>query len=133
MRGSMRGWAMGAAYAVALGGMALAAGCAQWPGLGGASGSSRFAALQTMCGAETDYGADAQSVYSALFDAYVAYRHGKLAQADYCAFENGIATHYRMRMTGGPDAQRAWADYFNAQRVQAIDWRAQVDPTLRGG
>ena len=59
--------------------------------------------------------------------------HGKLAQADYCAFENGIATHYRMRMTGGPDAQRAWADYFNAQRVQAIDWRAQVDPTLRGG
>lgn len=96
------------------------------------SGSS-FAALQAGCGADTDYGMDAQSVYSTLTDAYVAYRHGRLSQADYCAFERDIASRYRMREAGGPDAQRAWAEYFNAQRVKAIDWRAPIDPTLRGG
>lgn len=133
VRDRVRDRARAAVVMVSVGAAALAAGCANVPGLGGASGSSRFAALQTTCGAGTDYGADTQSVYSALFDAYVAYRHGKLTQADYCAFENGIAAHYRMRTSGGPDAQRVWAEYFNAQRVQAIDWRAQVDPTLRGG
>jgi len=125
----MRGW-MAAAM---LAGAALVAGCGGMPALQGAAGSSRFAQLQTFCGATNDYGDEAQSVYATLFDAYVAYRHGKLAQADYCAFEKGIADHYRSRTAGGPDAQRAWADYFNAQRVKAIDWRAQVDPTLRGG
>lgn len=128
MRGSIAGWG-----AAALTGVVLLGGCAGMPGLGGPAGASRFAALQTMCGAQTDYGADAQSVYGTLFDAYVAYRHGKLAQSDYCAFEAGIAEHYRQRGGGGADAQRAWAQYFNAQRVKAIDWRAQVDPTLRGG
>lgn len=128
MRGSIAGWT-----AAALTGAVLLAGCAGMPGLGGAAGASRFAALQTMCGAQTDYGAHAQSVYATLFDAYVAYRHGKLPQSEYCAFEEGIAEHYRMRAGGGADAQRAWAQYFNAQRVKAIDWRAQVDPTLRGG
>lgn len=125
----MRGWMMTAAFA----GAALLAGCSGMPELEGAAGASRFAQLQSTCGAATDYGGDAQPVYSALFDAYVAYRHGKLTQPDYCAFEQGIADHYRARKTGGPDAQRAWADYFNAQRAKAIDWRAQVDPTLRGG
>ena len=125
----MRGWMTTAVFA----GAALVAGCGGMPGLRGEAGSSRFAQLQSMCGAAIDYGGDAQSVYSTLFDAYVAYRHGKLTQGDYCAFEQGIADHYRSRTAGGADAQRAWADYFNAQRVKAIDWRAQVDPTLRGG
>jgi hypothetical protein len=114
----------------------LASGCAAVFG-----GGQRFAALQSSCGAATDYGADAQAVYSTLFDAYVAYRHGRLSQAQYCAFAKDIATHYDRRTNGGPgktaatepDAPRAWAEYFNAQRVKAIDWRAQVDPTLRGG
>jgi hypothetical protein len=118
---------------VAVAGAACLAGCAGLPGWQGAAGSSRFAQLQATCGGAIDYGGDAQPVYSALFDAYVAYRHRKLTQADYCAFEKGIADRYRARAAGGPDAQRAWADYFNAQRVRAIDWRAQVDPTLRGG
>jgi hypothetical protein len=120
----MRGWMTAAACA----GAVLASGCA------GVFGSGQsFAALQASCGARVDYGADAQSVYATLFDAYVAYRHGRLSAADYCAFDNGIASRYRMRSAGGPDAQRAWADYFNAQRVKALDWRAPVDPTLRGG
>lgn len=125
----MRGWMTVMAWA----GAALLAGCAVFPGLRGPAGSSGFAALRASCGPATDYGADAQSVDSTLFDAYVAYRHGKLTQAGYCAFENDIAAHYRMRTAGGPDAQRAWADYFLAQRVRALDWRAPVDPTLRGG
>lgn len=125
----MRGWMTTAVLA----GAALVGGCGGMPGLQGAAGSSRFAQLQSACGAATDFGDDAQPVYSALFDAYVAVRHGKLAQADYCAFEQGLADHYRSFKTGGPDAQRAWADYLNAQRVKAIDWRVQVDPTLRGG
>ncbi|MDG0023395.1 hypothetical protein [Trinickia sp. Y13] len=129
MRGSTAGWSAATLAA----GAVLLAGCTVMPELSGAAGASRFAALQTMCGAQIDYGADAQSVYATLFDAYVAYRHGKLAQSDYCAFEAGIAEHYRLRAGGGADAQRAWVQYFNAQRVRAIDWRAQVDPTLRGG
>lgn len=122
----MRGWTAGMAC---LGAMLVAA-CAVLPGTGG---GSRFDGLQASCGPATDYGADAQSVYGTLYDAYVAYRHGRLAQADYCAFENDIARHYRARNRAGLDAQRAWAEYFNAQRVRAIDWRAAVDPTLRGG
>jgi hypothetical protein len=111
-------------------GAMLVAACA---GLPGTAGRLRFEALQASCGPATDYGADAQSVYGTLYDAYVAYRHGRLAQADYCAFENDIARHYRARSGGSPDAKRAWAEYFNAQRVRAIDWRAAVDPMLRGG
>lgn len=125
----MRGWMAAVGCVVSV----WVAGCTGVPALQGSAGASRFAALQTSCGAATDYGADAQSVYSTLFDAYVAYRHGRLAQADYCAFANDLANHYRARAAGGPDAQRAWADYFNAQRVKAIDWRAPVDSTLRGG
>ncbi|MGN6315837.1 hypothetical protein [Trinickia sp.] len=122
----MRAWMAGMACMGAM----LVAACA---GLPGTAGGQRFEALQASCGPATDYGADTQSVYGTLYDAYVAYRHGGLAQADYCAFENDIARHYRARSGGGPDAQRAWAEYFNAQRARAIDWRAAVDPTLRGG
>ena len=124
----MRGWQMAAACA----GTVIVTGCAAVFG----SGQS-FSALQTSCGAATDYGTDAQAVYSTLFDAYVAYRHGRVSRAQYCAFDNDIASHYRMRTNASsaaePEASHAWADYFNAQRVKAIDWRAQVDPTLRGG
>lgn len=120
----MRGWMTAAACAGAM----LVSGCAAVFG-----GGQSFAALQASCGAQADYGADGQSVYATLFDAYVAYRHGRLSPAQYCAFDNDIASHYRMRSAGGPDARRAWASYFNEQRVKAIDWRAQVDPTLRGG
>ena len=120
----MRGWMTAAVCA----GAVWLTGCA-----GVLPSGARFATLRAGCGADaagTDYGADAQSVYSTLYDAYVAYRHRRLSQADYCAFENDIASHYRGRAA---DAQGAWAEYFNAQRVKAIDWRAQVDPTLRGG
>jgi hypothetical protein len=123
-RCAMRGWKWAA---VCAGTVALTA-CA-----GLLPGGSSFATLRAGCGAETDYGADGQAVYSTLFDAYVAYRHRRLSQADYCAFEGDIASHYRMRTAGGSDAQGAWAEYLNAQRVKAIDWRAAVDPTLRGG
>ena len=120
----MRGWMMAAACA----GAVLVTGC-----VGVFGGGERFAQMRASCGAGLDYGVDAPSVRATLFDAYVAYRHGRLSAAEYCAFDRDIANHYRMRAAGGPDAQRAWADYFNAQRVKAIDWRAQVDPTLRGG
>ena len=120
----MRRWMTAAACA----GTVLVTGCVAVFG-----GGQAFAPLQASCGAPVDYGADAQSVYGTLFDAYVAYRHGRLSSAEYCAFDRDIANHYRMRAAGGPDAQRAWAEYFNAQRVKAIDWRAQIDPTLRGG
>ncbi|PMS21319.1 hypothetical protein C0Z18_08210 [Trinickia dabaoshanensis] len=125
----MRGWMTAAVCAGAV--WLTGCGCA-----GVLPSGASFATLRAGCGADaagTDYGADAQSVYSTLFDAYVAYRHRRLSQADYCAFESDIASHYRGRAAGGPDAQAAWAGYFNAQRVKAIDWRAQVDPTLRGG
>ncbi|WP_206954246.1 hypothetical protein [Trinickia acidisoli] len=121
----MRGWMT----AVACVGTMLVSGC-----VGVFAGTPSFSALQATCGgAQPDYGADAQPVYSALFDAYVAHRHGRLSQGDYCGFESDIASHYRAREAGGPDAKRVWAEYFNAQRAKAIGWRAQVDPTLRGG
>lgn len=123
----------GVMTAAACMGAMLVAACSGLPGQPGGAGGSRFASLRAACDAATDYGADTQSVNATLYDAYVAYRHGRLAQADYCAFESDIARHYRMRASAGPDAQRAWAEYFNAQRAKAIDWRAAVDPTLRGG
>jgi hypothetical protein len=125
----MLGWMRAMAWA----GAVLLAGCAGMPGFGGPAGNARFAALRGSCGPAVDYGGETQSVDSALYDAYVAYRHGSLTQADFCAFENDIASHYRMRAAGGPDAQRAWAEYFNAARVKALSRRAAVDPTLRGG
>jgi hypothetical protein len=124
----MRGlWVFGAA--------ALLAGCVGTPLLSGTMGAPSFVTLQQMCGGEaTNYGDDAQSVYSAFFDAYVANRHGGLSKADYCAFQASIAQHYAARGASGDVAARArWVAFFNEQRAKAISWRAAVDPTLRSG
>src|SRR5690349_20446043 len=63
------------------------AGCVSTPSLEGSSRAPSFDALQGLCeAAPTDYGADAQSVYSALYDAYVAQRRGGLSKERFCAF-----------------------------------------------
>jgi hypothetical protein len=81
-----------------------------------------------------DYGADAQSVYSAFYDAYVAQKRGALPKDRYCAFQASIAERYgAYKANPGPEAQRAWANFFLDQRAQALSWRASVDPTLRAG
>lgn len=111
------------------------AGCANTSGLVGGWRAPAFADLQQMCGAQQpDYGADTQAVYSAVYDAYVAHRHGKLAQDQFCGFQAGLAQHYSANASGaGTDARNAWIAYLNAQRAQALTWRASADPTLRGG
>jgi hypothetical protein len=116
-------------------GAALLAGCVSTPNLDGSLGAPSFSALQEMCGgAPADYGTDAQSVYSAFFDAYVAERRGGLSKERFCAFQAGIGERYRAWKTNpGPEAQSAWANFFLDQRAQALSWRAAVDPTLRAG
>ncbi len=121
----MRGFEWCAAVAA----VALMAGCAGMVGFG----APPLSALEAQCGARTDYGADAPAVYSALLDAYVGYRHRRVTQADYCAFQASIAKEHAALVAGGPTARPAWAEFFNAARVQAIDWRAAADPSLRGG
>nr|WP_175800450.1 hypothetical protein [Burkholderia anthina] len=101
------------------------------PPLAGNWRAPSFVDLQTSCGgAARDWGADAQPVYSTLYDAYVAKRYRGLTQANYCAFVNELSTHY-----AAPDAagRAGWVAYFNGARAQAVSWRAAVDPTLRGG
>ena len=115
---------------------ALTAGCAGQPArLEGGLGAPSFAQLQQRCGADApDYGAQAQPVYSALLDAYVATRHGRLSQDDYCGFASNLADRYRAWATSSdPQARNQWAVFFLQRRAQAISWRAAVDPTLRGG
>ncbi|WP_248322248.1 MULTISPECIES: hypothetical protein [unclassified Caballeronia] len=114
---------------------AVLAGCVTTPSLEGSFGAPSFGALQDMCGmASTDWGADAQSVYSAFFDAYVAERRGALSRDRFCAFQTGIAERHRAYLANpGPTAQTAWANFLLDQRAQALSWRAAVDPTLRGG
>ncbi|SAK65078.1 hypothetical protein AWB76_03606 [Caballeronia temeraria] len=114
---------------------ALLAGCVGTPSLDGSMGAPSFGALQDMCGSTpVDYGADAQSVYSAFYDAYVAERRGGLSKERFCAFQAGIAQRYgAYRANPGPEAQAAWANFFLDQRAQALSWRAAVDPTLRAG
>ncbi|BAO85461.1 hypothetical protein [Caballeronia cordobensis] len=116
-------------------GAALLAGCVGTPSLDGSMGAPSFSALQGMCATSpVDYGADAQSVYSAFFDAYVAERRGGLSKERFCAFQTAIAERYRAyRANPGPEAQSAWASFFLDQRAQALSWRAAVDPTLRAG
>jgi hypothetical protein len=112
------------------------AGCVSTPSsLDGAMGAPSFSALQSMCGTSSvDYGADAQSVYSAFFDAYVAQKRGALPKDRYCAFQASIAERYSAyKANPGPAAQSAWANFFLDQRAQALSWRASVDPTLRAG
>jgi hypothetical protein len=118
----------------ALGAMVLA-GCVGTPNLSGSLGAPSFTALQSMCSSgAADYGMDAQSVYSAFFDAYVAQKGGKLSKDQYCAFQAGIASqHAAYASAGTPQAQSAWATFFNQQRALAISWRATVDSTLRAG
>ncbi|SAK44793.1 hypothetical protein AWB77_00754 [Caballeronia fortuita] len=116
-------------------GAALLAGCVGTPSLDGTLGAPSFDALQGMCGASpVDYGADAQSVYSAFYDAYVAERRGGLSRERFCAFQTSIAEQYRAyRANPGPEARSAWANFFLDQRARALSWRAAVDPTLRAG
>jgi hypothetical protein len=119
----------------ALGAMMLT-GCVGTPNINGTTmGAPSFAALQSMCGASTaDYGMDAQNVYSAFFDAYVAQKRGKVSKDQFCAFQAGIASqHAAYAAAGTPQAQTAWATFFNGQRAQAISWRAAVDSSLRAG
>jgi hypothetical protein len=110
-------------------------GCVSTPDMSGSMGAPSLSALQSMCGSTAvDYGADAQSVYSALFDAYVAQKRGKVSKDQFCAFQAGIASqHAAYAAAGTPQAQTAWATFFNGQRAQAISWRAAVDSSLRAG
>ncbi|CAN0623316.1 conserved protein of unknown function [Burkholderia multivorans] len=120
----MRIWGMAGALVVL-------AGCVGTPQLGGGWRAPSFVELQAACGgAARDWGADAQPVYSALYDAYVAKRHRGVSEANYCAFANELSARY-----AGPDSARRadWVTYFNAARAKAISWRAAVDPSLRGG
>lgn len=82
----------GGRTAAACAGAVLVSGCAGMFG-----GGQHFSALRASCQAATDYGADEQSVNATLADAYVAYRHGRVSQADYCTFATDIASHYRIR------------------------------------
>jgi hypothetical protein len=112
------------------------AACVSTPtSLDGSLGAPSFSALQSMCATSSvDYGADAQSVYSAFYDAYVAQKRGGLPKDRYCAFQTSIAERYSAyKANPGPEAQRAWASFFLDQRAQALSWRASVDPTLRAG
>ncbi|AOJ02852.1 MULTISPECIES: hypothetical protein [Burkholderia] len=119
---------------IAAGAFALLAGCAGVPSEFGGWGGPSFAELQRTCGEVRDYGGDAQSVYSAMFDAWVAKRHGKLTDARFCAFENELARrHAALGTSADPAGRGRWVSYLNDARAQAISWRAAVDPSLRGG
>lgn len=75
----------------------LFAGRGSWPAvstpsLDGSFRAPSLDALQQMCATTpADYGADAQSVYSAFYDAYVAERRGGLSKDRFCAFQADIA------------------------------------------
>ncbi len=121
---------MGVASAIAL------AGCGTGvPDQTGSSSEPSLAALQSLCGGSpVNYGADAQNVYSAFFDAYVAQKRGKLPKDQYCIFQAGIASRYSAYSNNrSAQSQSDWANFFGAQRAQALSWRASVDTTLRGG
>ena len=129
----MRGLAVIGATVLMTGVVGMTAGCANTSGLVGGWRAPAFADLQQMCGAgQRDYGADTHAVYSAVYDAYVANRHGKLTQDQFCGFQAGLAQHYSAP-GGDAQARNAWITYLNAQRAQAVTWRASADPTLRGG
>ena len=121
-------WAFGAA--------ALLAGCVSTPDVNGGSwGAPSLAALQQMCGLPAvNYADDAQPVYSALFDAYVASHRGRVSKDDFCAFQSAIAQQYAALGTShDPQVRGQWAVFFNEQRARALSWRSFVDPTLRAG
>jgi hypothetical protein len=113
----------------------LLTGCISSPSLNGTTGASSFASLQQMCSPQTvDYGTDAQSVYTTLFDAYVANRRGKLSKEDFCAFQTSLAQRYTSQgASSDPQVRNQWVAFFLDQRARALSWRAAVDPTLRAG
>ena len=118
-----------------IGATALLAGCVSSPSLEGTRGATSFVALQQMCSPQTvDYGPDAQNVYAAFFDAYVANRRGRLSKEDFCAFQASIAQrHASEGVSADPQVRNQWVDFFTAQRAKALSWRSTVDPTLRSG
>ncbi|HTR06875.1 MAG TPA: hypothetical protein VMJ11_09535 [Paraburkholderia sp.] len=124
----MRGIAM-------IGAAALLAGCVSTPSsLEGGRGAPSFAALQQMCGQEVDFGTDAPAVYSAVFDAWVANRRGRLPQAQFCGFQAALAQQYATYgKSSDPAARNQWVNFLNEQRATALSWRASADPTLRAG
>ncbi|WP_335667756.1 hypothetical protein [Burkholderia pseudomallei] len=91
---------------IAAGALALLAGCAGGPAGFGSWGGPSFAQLQRGCGDVRDYGDDARSVYSAVFDAWVAKRHGKLTDVRFCAFENELAQRHAALGTNADAAAR---------------------------
>lgn len=104
----------------------LLTGCAGWGGFNAPS----LSALEQVCGASSDYGAETVTIYPAMLDAYVAFRHGRLSQSEYCGFQASIAREHAT-LAGGA-ASAGWADFINDARAKALSWRAAVDPTLRG-
>ncbi|KVE37459.1 hypothetical protein [Burkholderia sp. TSV86] len=119
---------------IAAGALACVAGCAGGGFLSGAWGGASLAELQHTCGDARDYGDDAGAVYSALSDAWVAKRHGKLTDERFCAFENELSRQYAAQASSHDPAERGrWVNYLNEARARALSWRAAVDPTLRGG
>ncbi len=132
--GAMRGAAQRAVLMI--GAATLVAGCVGTPSdLAGGWGAPSLSALQQMCGAQNvDYGSDAQPVYSTLFDAYVASRHGGLSKEGFCSFQTTLAQQYTtLGATGDPATRNRWVAFFLDQRVKALSWRAAVDSTLRSG
>lgn len=126
----MRGMAL-------IGAAVLLAGCAGVvpTSVDGGWGAPSFAALQQMCGSQSvDYGQDNQAVYSAVFDAWVAQRHGKLPHAQFCGFQAALAQQYATNGKSSDMAARnQWVEFLNEQRANALSWRASVDSTLRAG
>jgi hypothetical protein len=118
-----------------IGAAALLAGCVSSPMLEGTWRAPSFEALQKMCSAQVvDYGPDAQGVYAAVFDAYVASRRGGLSKEDFCAFQATIAQrHASEGVSTDPQVRNRWVEFFIDQRAKALSWRASVDPTLRSG
>lgn len=118
-----------------IGAAAMLAGCVGTPSLSGTMGAPSFVSLQQMCSAQTvDYGKDAQGVYAAMFDAYVATRHGKLPKEDFCGFQASIAQRFASQgLSTDPLVRNQWVAFFTDQRAKALSWRAAVDPTLRNG
>lgn len=134
MRGLLTMGAAASAASAAVAAAVLLAGCVGTPSLNGGFGAPSLVALQAMCSAQpVNYGDDAQPVYSALFDAYVASRHGRISKPDFCAFQASIAQQYSALGAGSGGTRGQWATFFNEQRAKALSWRAAVDPTLRSG
>jgi hypothetical protein len=136
MGNAIEGAIMRGIWGMAAVGMAvLVAGCISTPSLTGTTGARSFAALQEACNMQpVDYGNDAQSVYTVIFDAHVASRRGRISNEEFCAFQNGLAQQYtKLGKSSDPAARDQWVTFFNLQRAKAISWRASVDPSLRSG